>query len=318
MNPAKSTHWDNYCASYWALLRGRMPGGWDLFEARLPFMDGHRPWIPVQHRRPTWRGERFDHKTLLLTWEQGFGDTLRMVRFAPWVKLRGGRVILWAQSALADVLETVDGIDQVVATPGWIPSFDLQASVLSLPSIFRTSLDSIPSEIPYVSAPPRVPNRASLDQALPRVRPDSRLRIGCAWSGNPKHNRDSERSIKPEIFAGLSQIQGVTWFAFQHGMGSEVPFPGVVPLSPHLDSFSDTAYALSKMDLVVCCDTSLAHLAGAMGIPVWLLVTCAPDSRWMLDRSDSPWYPSLRLFRQPRPGDWESVLQDVIRALGAM
>ncbi len=311
MTPAQSIYWSNYCESYWALLRGQMPSGWDLFEGRLLFMDGHRPVIPARCQRPLWRGERFDLKTLLLTWEQGYGDTLRMVRYLPQVKARGGRVVLWAQPQLADLLATVDGVSEVVTT--FVPPFDLQASVLSLPSIFRTTLETIPPA-PYLQVPARVPNRSALDHWLPRTRLDGRLRIGCAWAGNPKHNRDSERSIKSEAFAGLGQIQGVDWFAFQHGLGTLVPFPGVVPLSPHLTTFSDTAHALSHMDLIVTVDTALAHLAGAMGIPCWLLVTHIPDPCWLLDRSDSPWYPTMRLFRQPRPGDWETVIDEVVQA----
>ena len=182
------------------------------------------------------------------------------------------------------------------------PRFDLQAYVMSLPSVFRTILDSIPCQVPYLRVPEHVPNRIGLAQAVGI--PDGRMRIGCSWTGNPRSYRHVERSIPPKAFGKLSQIPGAAWFAFQHGMGDTVPFSGVKPLAPLLQDFSDTAYALSQMNLIVTVDTSLAHLAGALGLPVFLLLPHNPDWRWLLNRSDSPWYPTMRIFRQPSPGDW--------------
>ena len=272
-----------------ALQTGQMPEIWDLDEHRLNFLTtehGVLPW-----RQPRWQGESFEGKTLLLTWEQGYGDTIQFVRFAPLVKARGGRVILLAQDALADVLKTCPGIDQVVSlkanpTP---PRFDLQAYLMSLPSIFRTTLDSIPCQVPYLRVPEHVPNRIGLAQAVGI--PDGRIRIGCSWTGNPRTYRHLDRSIPPKTFARLSQIPDAAWFAFQHGMGDTVPFSGVKPLAPLLQDFSDTAYALSQMDLIVTVDTSLAHLAGALGRPEFPAPTPQSDRRWLLNRSDSPGIP---------------------------
>jgi hypothetical protein len=293
-----------------SLILGQMPEGWDHYEARIGIpgeAGGTFPFI-----QPRWNGERFEGKTLLLTWEQGYGDTVQFSRYARLVKARGGRVILLAQPVLADVLATGAGVDEVVLPGGHPPHFDFHAPLPSLPAIFRTTLETIPAETPYLSVPAHVPNRESITAAL--APSAGKMRIGCAWVGNPVHTRNHERSIPPSIFSELAKIQGVDWFAFQHGMGSEVPFPGVTPLSPLLSTFSDTAHSLSRLDLIITVDTSLAHLAGAMGIPVWLLVTHAPDWRWMLDRPDSPWYPTMRIFRQPRPGDWEAVLRQVVQA----
>ena len=179
--------------------------------------------------------------------------------------------------------------------------------------MFRTDLESIPCEIPYLDVPERVPNRQGIAALL--ARSEGRTRIGCSWAGNPNHARDKERSIPRKLFGKLGAIPDVAWYSFQFGLLESAPLPGLTPLDPVLQNFSDTAYALSGMDLVITVDTALAHLAGAMGIPTLLLVHFQPDFRWMLGRPDSPWYSTLRIFRQPSPGDWDSVIQEVIREL---
>lgn len=300
-----------YDRSYLSLLFGEMPQGWDQYEVR------HRiPGLvkPVRSFvQPAWSGEPFEGKTLLLHFEQGFGDTFMFLRYAPLVKARGGRVVLLAQPELADVAATCQGLDAVVPEGSPLPPFDLQLPLPSLPRVFRTDLDSIPCEIPYLDVPEKVPGREAILQRLART--EGRLRVGCAWSGSPIHRRDKERSVPPGIFARLGAIPGVDWYSFQHGAAKEAPLPGLTPLGPVLRTFSDTAYALSGMDLVITVDTALAHLAGAMGIPTLLLVHFQPDYRWLLDRPDSPWYPSLRIYRQAFPGDWNSALTQVIRDL---
>lgn len=304
---------DEYGRSDASLLLGLMPLGWDqrdLFYS-IPGFEQHQD-PPRSFTCAKWTGEDFGGKTLLLTWDWGFGDVLQFVRYAPQVKARGGRVVLLAQSQLANVVATCAGIDVVVSEGDPLPVFDLHLPTSSLPQVFRTELRTIPNVVPYLRVPPHVPNRDTLSQALGRA--NGQIRIGCAWAGNPRHFRNHERSIPPGEFSGLDRIPDVAWFAFQHGMGSEVPFPGVTPLAPHLSTFSDTAFALSQMDLVISVDTSLVHLAGALGVPCWTLLTHCPDWRWLLTRTDSPWYPSLRLFRQARPGDWAPVIAEVVQA----
>ncbi len=290
------------------LLFGRMPQGWKGHEARLriPGLVG-----PVRtFSQPAWQGESFAGKTLLLCYEQGLGDTLMFIRYAPRVKALGGQVILEAQPSLAAVAATCPGVDRVIPRGEPLPTFDLHASLLSLPWLFRTELSSIPAEIPYLDVPPQVPNRQVLSELLALTQ--GRIRIGLVWAGNPGHKRDGERSIPAATLAPLAALPGVAWFSFQLGRTDAPPLPDLVRLGPLLSDFSDTTYALSGMDLVITVDTALAHLSGALGIPTLLLLTFQPDWRWMLDREDSPWYPSLHLYRQPEAGDWDSVIRRLV------
>jgi hypothetical protein len=293
------------------LRAGDLARGWELYEARLG--DIGQKKIQWRFTKPRWNGEPFPGRTLLLHWEQGFGDTLMFVRFAAQAKALGGRVVLVAQKDLAELAGTCPGVDEVVPHLGRLPPYDLQLPLLSLPSVFRTGLGSIPAAVPYLDVPERVPNRAALAAAL--AASTGKVRIGLVWAGSPVHGRDQERSIPAPALAPLAALPGVAWHSFQ--MGPEPPpWPGMVALAPWLRNFSDTAYALSGMDLVITVDTAVAHLAGAMAIPTLLLLPFAPDFRWMLERQDSPWYPTMRLYRQSRPGDWGPAVQHLARDLG--
>jgi hypothetical protein len=294
------------------LLFGRMPQGWERYEARLK-VTGELKLKERNFAQPTWQGEPFAGKTLLLWSEQGLGDTLMFIRYLPLVKALGGRVILETWPALLDVAATCQGADLVIPMQASCPAFDLQASLVSLPRIFQTDLASIPAEVPYLTVPDKVPNRAAILECLARAQEDTR--IGLVWAGSPGHVRDFERSVPATAFAPLSVLPGVTWFSLQLDRVEVPPLPNLVSLAPLLKSFSDTAYALSGMDLLITADTAVAHLAGAMGIPTLLLLSFQPDFRWLLDRDDSPWYPSMGLYRQPTCGDWESVLRQVVSDL---
>ncbi len=290
------------------LLFGRMPQGWKGHEARLRIPGLVGPTRTFS--QPAWQGESFKGKTLLLCYEQGLGDTLMFIRYAPQVKALGGRVILEAQPSLAAVAATCPGVDRVIPRGEPLPAFDLYASLLSLPWLFRTELSTIPAEIPYLDVPPQVPHRQVLSELLALTQ--GRIRIGLVWAGNPNHKRDGERSIPAAALAPLAALPGVAWFSFQLGRTDAPALPNLVPLAPLLSDFTDTAYALSGMDLVISVDTALTHLSGALGIPTLLLLTFQPDWRWMLDREDSPWYPSLHLYRQPQAGDWGSVIRRLV------
>jgi hypothetical protein len=294
------------------LLLGNMLQGWERHEARLriptEFVQSHRTF-----GRPAWNGESFAGKTLLLWAEQGFGDSLMFLRYVPRVKALGGRVVLEVQPALMGVVATCKGVDAVVPRGSLGPSFDLQASLLSLPWIFRTELATIPAEIPYLDVPAEVPHRQALLEVLAST--GDRTRIGVAWAGNVGHVRDVERSLPVGLLAPLAALPGVAWFSFQVGREEAPPLPDLHSLAPLLADFADTAYALSGMDLLITVDTGVAHLAGALGIPTLLLLTFQPDCRWLLQRDDSPWYPTLRLYRQPAYGDWASVIQQVVTDL---
>ncbi len=301
----------NFEASFVDLLFGRMPKGWDGYEARLEVPENLRPQRTFE--QPAWNGEPFPGRSLLVWSEQGLGDTLMIARFLPQVKALGGRVILETQPSLAPLAATCSGPDEVVRRGDSLPPFDLQVSLMSLPWVFRTDLSSIPDNVPYLDVPAEVPNREPLLQRLKAA--GESTRIGVVWAGSPGHARDTERSLPMEALAPLADLPGVVWYSFQLDRPEVPPLPNLIALGPFLSSFSDTAYALSGMDLLITVDTSTAHLAGAMGIPTLLLLSFQPDFRWLLDRDDSPWYPSLRLYRQPAYGDWGAVIQRVASEL---
>lgn len=292
---------------------GDMPLGWEQYESRwqVPDYSAQQLHFP----QPRWDGESFVGKTLLLYWEQGFGDTLMFVRYAPLVKALGGRVLLVAQARVADLVATCPGIDEVIAYGEPIPPFDIHLPLLSLPWIFRTGLNSIPASIPYLKAPKQVPNQEAITRTL--AVSEGKIRVGLVWAGNTTHKNDGKRSIPPKALIPLAALPEIAWYSFQVDRQDEPPLPGIVPMEPLLSSFSDTAYALSGMDLVITVDTAVAHLAGAMGIPTFLLISSLPDWRWMMGRKDSPWYPTMRIYRQPTPGDWDGVIQEVVADLSA-
>ncbi len=301
-----------YERSHMQLMFGEMPQGWIQSESRLRVPGRITP--PRNFTEPRWNGEPFRGRTLLVHFEQGFGDTLMFIRYLPLVKVLGGTVILMVQPPLADLVATCSGVDRVIPEGAELPPFDLQVSLMSLPAIFRTTLASIPGAVPYLDVPERVPNRDSIQEILATF--DGGARVGLVWAGNPDHKGDAKRSIPPEDLRPLDGLPGVYWHSFQLGQAEQPPLRNWASLAPLLSNFSDTAYALSGMDLVVTVDTVLVHLAGALGIPTLLLLPFQPDFRWMLHREDSPWYPNLQIYRQPSPGDWGSVIQRVLADLG--
>jgi tetratricopeptide (TPR) repeat protein len=294
------------------LLFGDFRQGWERHEARFRIPKELRP-AQRSFSQPAWNGGPFEGKTLLLWAEEGFGDTLMFLRYIPRVKALGGQVIVEAQSALMDVAATCEGVDTVVPWRASWPQFDLQLSLHSLPWIFRTELSSIPAEIPYLQVPCNVPHRREILEHLALAKGD--VRIGLVWAGSPLHPRDAERSLVATSLAPLGTLPGVSWYSLQVRREELPPLPNLTSLAPFLTNFSDTAFALSGLDLLITVDTSVAHLAGALGIPTLLLLTFVPDYRWMLDRHDSPWYPTMRLYRQPTYGDWGAVIQQVLMDL---
>ncbi len=300
-----------YVASHLDLMFGDLPRGWKRFESRLEIPER----VPARRgfAQPRWQGQPFSGQTLLLTWEQGYGDTLMFLRYAPMAKALGGRVVVEVQPALAEMAATCAGIDLVVPAGLALPPFDFHASLLSLPALFNTGIETIPADVPYLDLPVGVPDRPAIDTVL--AASSGRIRIGLCWAGNRKHPRDAKRSLPPQALAVLGDLPHAAWHSFQFEAVEEPPLPGLVTLGPLLKGFPNTAYALRGMDLVITVDTVLAHLAGALGIPTFLLLSFIPDWRWMLGRADSPWYPSFRLYRQPAPGDWDATLQQMLQDL---
>ncbi len=270
---------------------------------------------PRNIAQPQWNGESLDGKTILLHAEQGFGDTLQFIRYAPQVAKRGGSVIVECPIELSTILRGVEGINRIITKGDSWPSYDVQSSIMSLPLIFGTTPDTIPSQ-PYLSVPPdRI---AAWRERLGN--PDARHRVGIVWAGRPEHKNDRRRSMRLDQFAPLTEIKSANFFTLQKGPAAAqaaTPPPGMslIDFTSDLHDFVETAALITNLDLVICVDTSIAHLAGAIGKPVWLLLPHAPDWRWMLNRTDTPWYPTMRLFRQPSPGDWPAVMADVTRAL---
>jgi tetratricopeptide (TPR) repeat protein len=265
---------------------------------------------------PLWDGAPLHGKTLFLYAEQGFGDTLQFVRYASVAKERGARVILGCFAPLVRLLQSCAGIDQVIAAGTEIPPSDAQAPLLSLPGILGTTLATIPVSIPYLRADPEL-----VQEWRSKFSVSSRFNIGIVWRGNPRHPEDRWRSIPLASFAPLAGLEGVQLFSLQKGSGEEqltqsADRLSIIDLGSHLHDFMDTAAAVRNLDLVITCDTAVAHLAGALGIPVWIALSLAPDWRWLLHRDDSPWYPTVRLFRQRTLGDWDEVFERIAAELG--
>lgn len=295
------------------LLHSNMTEGWARYEARLRLPPESMP--KDRFHEPAWTGAPFPNQTLLLWAEQGLGDTLMFLRFLPLVKALGGTVVLECPAALLDLAALCGGADVLVSKSKPLPAFDLQLPLMSLPFVFRTELSTVPNQIPYLDVPETVPNREAILECLSLGQGNTR--IGVVWAGRPGYVRDFERSLSAEALAPLSVLPGVTWYSFQLDKAELPPLPNLISFAPYLKNFSDTAYALSGMDLVITVDTAVAHLAGALGIPTFVLLSFQPDFRWMLDREDSPWYPTLRLYRQPTYGDWASVFAQLVSDLTA-
>jgi tetratricopeptide (TPR) repeat protein len=293
------------------LLEGKLTEGWAEYEWRWKCPElPERPFV-----QPLWDGSPLAGKTILLHAEQGLGDTLHFIRYAPMVEERGGRVIVVCQRPLVSLLSGSPGVERVVAQGDPLPAFDTHAPLLGLPRIFGTTLENIPAHVPYLSAEPRLVERWREELGA-----SPELKVGIAWQGSRTHRRDRGRSIPLSQFAPLAALDGVRLYSLQKNYGQEqiaqVDFGHkIVDLSPRLETFVDTAAVVENLDLVICCDTSVAHLAGALGKPVWVAVATVPDWRWLLDRDDSPWYPTMRLFRQPHRGDWRPVFRNIVAAL---
>lgn len=302
------------------LQLGDFAQGWEDYEAQWQksLLARNQPANP----QPLWLGEApLKGKTILLHAEAGLGDTLQFCRYAKQVAARGARVLLQVQrpllTVLADQMANLNGAHQVVAKDARLPKFDYHCPLMSLPGAFKTVIKTIPADIPYIhSDAARV---AKWGKRVGAKDKKSKPRIGLAWSGNPAHSNDSNRSLALRAFLPLLN-DGAEWVSLQKEVRADdaavlARHPEISHYGAQIKDFADTAALIEHMDLVIAVDTSVAHLAGAMGKPLWILLPFNPDWRWLLKRNDSPWYPTARLYRQPAIGDWPSVITAVGKAL---
>ena len=295
------------------LLLGNFDAGWAGREVRW-----NLPSVYPRFRQPLWQGrESIAEKTIVIAADEGLGDTIQFVRYVPMVAALGARIILAVQQPLLPLLSNMPGVSQCVpvSEAADLAPVDFHCPIMSLPFAFRTTLATIPAPASYVP----VPNPDRIQVWEDRVRPYQKLRVGLVWSGNPNHLDDHNRSIPLRALFRLLD-QDAMFISLQ-----KEPKPQdktalqetsrILDLTSRLSDFADTAALITRLDLVITVDTSVAHLAGALGRPTWTLLSYTPDYRWLLDRDDSPWYPSMRLFRQRKRRDWGEVIEQVRNAL---
>jgi tetratricopeptide (TPR) repeat protein len=304
-------HWN---LSLIHLLRGDFDKGWKGYEWRWK-TKRFRPALR-KFAKPEWLGKQaLQGKRILIHSEQGLGDTIQFCRYAELVAALGAEVILEVQPPLKTLLSGLKGVSRVLARGETLPDFDFHSSLLSLPLAFETRLDTIPGRNPYITARPDLVSKWSA-----RIQATGGRRVGIVWAGSATNTNDRNRSLPLEVFLRFTNA-GIMPVSLQKDLKAADKavldkHPEILRFEEDITDFSDTAALIGSLDLVVTVDTSVAHLAGAMGKPVWILLPHEPDFRWLLNRDDSPWYPTARLFRQSAIGDWNTVMDEVTRELG--
>jgi tetratricopeptide (TPR) repeat protein len=295
------------------LMKGEYDQGWREYEWRLKSTEISRDIGYTKSHIPEWDGSHLNGKTILVVSEQGMGDHIQFARYLPMVKERGGRVVFESRRPLMRLFKNYEGIDVLVeesvqSEAGLNP--DVRVQLLSLPRIFGTTAGSIFADVPYLKVDPHAKSKWS------SLFKHEQFKVGLVWSGSKAHKNDRNRSCSLSDFAPLRNISGTVFYSFQKGgcsMNGATPPDDmqIKDIGKEFDDFYDTAAAIEYLDLLISVDTAVVHLAGALGKRVWTLLPYVPDWRWMLDRNDTPWYPTMRLFRQPRLKDWDSVMNDV-------
>lgn len=304
------------------LLEGHYAEGWPGYEWRNHTRAGSPRTFPV----PRWDGRPIPGRRLLVHAEQGYGDTLQFARFIEKAREKSGaEVVLEGPAALLPLLRGIAGADEVLRAGTALPAVDAEIPLPSLPGVLGIEMTDLPGSVPYLHAPEAASRtwreRLALCAAEQSAAEPGFLKIGFVWMGNPAQQQDVVRSCPLACFAALAAVPGMAWYSLQKEAGQAIldsAWPAdrsIVALGPQMTDFADTAAVIGELDLVISVDTAVAHLAGALGRPIWTLLPHTPDWRWQLDRADSPWYPTMRLFRQPRWGDWKAVFGDVAAAL---
>ena len=289
------------------LLLGDYPQGWQNYEARWQLKTR---FFYRKFNVPLWNGSDLAGKRVVLHAEQGFGDAIQFVRYAPMVAARGARVVLQCQPELQRLFRSIQEVDQVINDEQEAPAVDLHCPLMTLPMRFGTTVQSIPSRVPYLWA-----DANEIRKWRDRLSGfDGTLKVGISWTGDPKNANNRDRSVGLEALSPLLQMPGASFFSLQ----KQLPKPGPAQIpggircndwTAELQDFADTAALVSQLDLVITIDSAVAHLAGALGKPVWVLLSYAGDWRYLLDREDSPWYPTMRLFRQIYSGQWKAPIE---------
>lgn len=297
-----------------SLLSGEMQEGWREYEWRW------RTKEFLAHRRnfdkPQWDGVWRRGSRVLLYAEQGFGDTIHFIRYAQLMAQQGIRVAVQCQLELTGLLQNLAYLESVTAYDEQIPDFDFYCPLMSLPGVFKTTLENIPAFIPYL-----YPDSSLVQKWKQRVsRNSSTLKVGLVWAGGQAMKKDPQRSFPFETYLPLVKNDNCIFYSLQKGLPAQEASclpqgAGFIDYMDEIHDFSDTAALIENLDLIISVDTAIVHLAGAIGKPVWTLLPFVPDWRWMLSRDDSPWYPAMRLFRQTSPGVWESVIEQIVKEL---
>jgi tetratricopeptide (TPR) repeat protein len=289
---------------------GRLAAGWPMYESRVGCGGFMQSLLRLE--QPQWDGRDAAGRTIFLRAEQGCGDTIHFARYIRMLAARGAKIILECQPELKSLLQDLPGTVRVVARGEEPGEFDCHLPLLSLPLHFQTTLENIPAAVPYLRA-----DEGRVEIWRSRFAKVEGFKVGLVWAGNPDHRNDRNRSLPAELLSPLLAVEGVEFFSLQLPRPRETP-AGMTDLSADLHDFSDTAAALSQLDLLICVDTAIAHLAGALGRPVWTLLPQAADWRWMRNAERTSWYPTMRLFRQTVRGDWGTVIDRVQHKLGEL
>ena len=295
------------------LLQGDLKNGFSEYEWRWR-VKGINYEKPRTFKQPLWDGSDLRGKTILLHAEQGYGDTIHFIRYASLIAKKGVRIVVECQHLLERLLKNLPYIDQVIPRGAALPKCDIHAPILSLPYICGTTLDKIPNNVPYINAPSFCNIRIKTLSA-------NVMKVGMIWAGSRTHDNDRNRSCDVEYFKSLMNIPGIAWFSLQKDSREEEIkklsdyYTCWKDMNAFINDFADTASVINQLDLIVTVDTAVAHLAGAMGKPVWVLLPFAPDWRWMRERADSPWYPTARIFRQTSPGIWDNIIERIASEL---
>ena len=303
------------CLGQVLLLMGEFDAGWQEYEWRWVLFAKERPDYPV----PKWEGAELEGKVIFVHGEQGYGDNIQFIRYATMVAQKGGRVVVGSPPGLRPLLPTAEGIEAIVEPNEPIPPFETHIPLASLPRVFGTRLESIPAAVPYLRS-----ENSRVEAWKQRFSLNDRLNVGICWQANPKFAADRFRSVSLRQFEPLLRVPGVDFHGLQilhgreqmAGLSKDVNFEDIGDeLFSETAVLAEAAAALQALDLIVTVDTAICHLSGALGRPTWVALSLVPDWRWLMGRDDSPWYPTIRLFRQVTHGGWDDVFRRLAKAL---